>query len=49
MELMVRVGARFEKSELRPDAMVVNSMPITHARMVLTGRSSSQFRTAART
>lgn len=34
---MVKVGARRENRELRPDAMVVKSRPITHARIVLTG------------
>lgn len=41
IELMVRVGARSENRELSPDAIVVKSIPITHARIVLTGRSSS--------
>jgi hypothetical protein len=41
MELTVSAGARKEKSELRPDAIVVRKRPITQARMVLAGKSSS--------
>jgi hypothetical protein len=41
MEVIVRVGARREKREFNPDAIVVKNIPITQARMVLTGRSSS--------
>jgi hypothetical protein len=41
MELTVRVGALRENKEFSPEAIVVNNIPITHARMVLAGRSSS--------